>query len=334
MRSDDDSWDITESVGATALGVAAMRAAETRRPDALFRDPYAARLVEAAGSGWSHIMRAQVAAASGGADSAAEGAGSSVSEGAADSGGSGADGSDSATGAVYSSLAAMLIARTVYFDEYFAAASAAGIRQVVILASGLDARAYRLEWPSGTVIFEIDQPKVLEFKNSVLADVRSAADRRALGVDLRQDWPKELWDNGFDPTAPTAWLAEGLLRYLPGEAQDRLFDDIAALSAPGSRIALNIGRGRREDSPARRAMRERRKRLLAEAGITLNLEELWYPWEGRTDPREWFAAHGWSVTTGDPVSLLTDHGREQPDVARAELNHHILMTATRGDENR
>ncbi|MFF0458482.1 class I SAM-dependent methyltransferase [Nocardia africana] len=337
MRSDDDSWDITESVGATALGVAAMRAAETRRPDALFRDPYAARLVEAAGSGWSHIMSAQVAAASGGADSAAEGAGNSVSEGAADSGGSGADGPGSATveGApVYSSLAAMLIARTVYFDEYFAAASAAGIRQVVILASGLDARAYRLEWPSGTVVFEIDQPKVLEYKNSVLADAHPTADRRAIGVDLRQDWPKELWDNGFDPTAPTAWLAEGLLRYLPGEAQDRLFGDIAALSAPGSRIALNIGRGRHEDSPARHAMRERRKRLLAEAGITLNLEELWYPWEGRTDPREWFAARGWTVTTGDPVTLLTDHGRKQPDAARAELDHHILMTATRGDENR
>jgi len=305
VRSDDDSWDITESVGATAIGVAAMRAAETRRPDALFRDPYAARLVEAAGSGWSHIMRAQIAAAGGTEDRP-----------------------------VYSSLAAMLIARTVYFDEYFAAASAAGIRQVVILASGLDARAYRLELPSGTVVFEIDQPKVLEFKNSVLADVRPAADRRAIGVDLRQDWPKALWDNGFDPTAPTAWLAEGLLRYLPGEAQDRLFGDIAALSAPGSRIALNIGRGRREDSPAMRALRERRKRLLAEAGITLNLEELLYPWEGRTDPREWFTAHGWAVTAGDPVNLLADHGREQPEAARAELNRHILMTATRGDENR
>ncbi|WP_425437662.1 class I SAM-dependent methyltransferase [Nocardia nova] len=310
MRSDDDSWDITESVGATAIGVAAMRAAETRRPDALFRDPYAARLVEAAGSGWSHIMRAQVVATSAGADPAGEG------------------------GHAYSSLAAMLIARTVYFDEYFAAASAAGIRQVVILASGLDARAYRLEWPSGTVVFEIDQPKVLEFKNSVLADEQPAVDRRAIGVDLRQDWPKELWDNGFDPTAPTAWLAEGLLRYLPGEAQDRLFGDIAALSAPGSRIALNIGRGRSEDSPALQAMRERRKRLLAEAGITLNLEELWYPWEGRTDPRDWFTAHGWAVTVGDPVAVLSDHGREQPEAARAELNRHILMTATRGDENR
>ncbi|MBF6245829.1 class I SAM-dependent methyltransferase [Nocardia elegans] len=310
VRSDDDSWDITESVGATAIGVAAMRAAETRRPDALFRDPYAARLVEAAGSGWSHIMRAQVAATSAGADPAGEGE------------------------PAYSSLAAMLIARTVYFDEYFAAASAAGIRQVVILASGLDARAYRLEWPSGTVVFEIDQPKVLEFKNSVLADEQPAVDRRAIGVDLRQDWPKELWDNGFDPTAPTAWLAEGLLRYLPGEAQDRLFGDIAALSAPGSRIALNIGRGRREDSPALQAMRERRKRLLAEAGITLNLEELWYPWEGRTDPRDWFTAHGWAVTAGDPVAVLSDHGREQPEAARAELNRHILMTATRGDENR
>lgn len=309
MRSDDDSWDITESVGATALGVAVMRAAETRRSDALFRDPYAARLVEAAGSGWNHIMRAQVAATSDGADSGGEG------------------------GRGYSS-AWMLVARTVYFDEYLAAASAAGVRQVVILASGLDARAYRLEWPSGTVVFEIDQPKVLEYKDSVLAGVQPAADRRAIGVDLRQDWPKKLCDNGFDSAAPTAWLAEGLLRYLPGEAQDRLCGDIAALSAPGSRIGLNIGRGGREDSPALHALRERRKRLLAEAGIRLKLEELWYPWEGRTDPRDWFTAHGWAVTAGDPAVVLSDHGRELPEAARAELNRHILMTATRGDENR
>ncbi len=319
VRTDDDSWDITESVGATAIGVAAMRAAETRRPDALFGDPFAERLVDATGSGWSRVLRAQIAAASGGADPAVEGDASSRT----------AD-SDN----LYRPLAAMLIARTVYFDEYFTAASGAGIRQIVILASGLDARAYRMEWPSGTVVFEIDQPKVLSFKNSVLADAELAAERRAVAVDLRQDWPKALRDNGFDPTAPTAWLAEGLLRYLPGEAQDRLFDDLAALSAPGSRIALNIGRGRREDTPALRAMRERRARLLAEAGITLNLEELWYPWEGRTDPREWFTAHGWAVTEGDPAALLAAHGREMPEAVRGELNRHILMTATRGDENR
>ncbi|MEU6562054.1 class I SAM-dependent methyltransferase [Nocardia nova] len=321
MRTDDDSWDITESVGATAIGVAAMRAAETRRPDALFHDPFAERLVDGAGSGWSRIMRARFAAAG------AEGA---------DSGGSGSETGEPAAGDdnLYRPLAAMLLARTVYFDEYFAAATSSGIRQIVILASGLDARAYRLEWPSDTVLFEIDQPKVLSFKDTTLAEVSPAADRRAVAVDLRQDWPKALRDNGFDPAKPTAWLAEGLLRYLPGEAQDRLFADLAALSAPGSRMALNIGRGRREDTPALRALRERRTRLLAEAGITLKLEELWYPWEGRTDPRDWFTAHGWTVTAADPVALLAEHGRELPEGARTELNRHILMTATLGDENR
>ncbi|MEV5649926.1 SAM-dependent methyltransferase [Nocardia sp. NPDC052254] len=319
MRSDDDSWDITESVGATALGVAAMRAGETRRPDALFTDPFAERLVDAAGSGWSTIMRAQIAAM----DAARTGAPDP-----------GDDPGEANEDNLYRPLAAMLIARTVYFDEYFAAATAAGIGQIVILASGLDARAYRLEWPHGTVVFEIDQPKVLAFKDSVLADVAPAADRRAVATDLRRNWPEALRDNGFDPAKPTAWLAEGLLRYLPGEAQDRLFDALAALSAPGSRMALNIGRGRREDTPELRAMRERRARLLAQAGITLNLEELWYPWEGRTDPREWFTARGWAVAAADPVALLSEHGRELPEAARAELNRHLLMTATLGDENR
>nr|WP_227985324.1 class I SAM-dependent methyltransferase [Nocardia spumae] len=304
VRTDDDSWDITESVGVTAIGVAAMRARETARPDALFRDPYAERLVAATGCGWRRVLNGELSSGDAGTDS------------------------------LYRSLSAMLIARTVYFDNYFTDAAAAGIRQLVILASGLDARAYRIEWPSGSVVFELDQPKVLSFKQTVLADVAPRADRCAVAVDLRHDWPRALRDSGFDPARPTAWLAEGLLRYLPADAQDRLFADLAALSAPGSRMALNIGRGSRVDSPALRALRERRARMLAEVGIDMRLESLWYPWEGRTDPRDWFATHGWEVAVADPAAILSERGREQNDETRAELNRHILMTATLGDENR
>src|ERR1700724_3155343 len=51
--------------------------------------------------------------------------------------------------------------RTHFFDEYVTAAAEASIRQHVILAAGLDSRAYRLNWPAGTVVYEIDLPAVL-----------------------------------------------------------------------------------------------------------------------------------------------------------------------------
>lgn len=129
--------------------------------------------------------------------------------------------------------------RTRFFDEFFLDATRAGIKQAVILASGLDARAYRLEWPAATVVYEIDQPQVIEFKSQTLAELGAAptADRRAVAVDLREDWPEALRAAGFDPAQPTAWSAEGLLGYLPPEAQDRLLDTITELSAPGSRLA-------------------------------------------------------------------------------------------------
>ncbi|MBF6329878.1 SAM-dependent methyltransferase [Nocardia transvalensis] len=303
MRTDDDSWDITESVGVTALGIAAIRAAETQRPDALFRDPYAQRLVAAVGTeGWLRIAQGQVRA------------------------------DDENANRMYQSMSGFAVARTCYFDSYFADAAAEGIRQVVILAAGLDARAYRIQWPSGTVVYELDQPKVLQFKAAALADARPTVDRREVAVDLRHDWPKALRDKGFDTSAPTAWLAEGLLRYLPTEAQDRLLDDVVALSAPGSRTALNIGRGNRPDEQ----LRSMRAQALQQLGVRLPDGPLWYPDEGRSDPREWFAAKGWTVTEADPPSVLIDHGRDVPEQVAADMRRQILMTAIRprGDDNR
>ncbi|MEC3958936.1 class I SAM-dependent methyltransferase [Nocardia sp. CDC153] len=301
MRTDDDSWDITESVGATALGVAAIRAYESSREDALFRDPYAAKLVGAVGSeGWNSLMAGRLG-------------GQNVSDGELRGW----------------SMGSVLVARTLYFDEYFAAAVRAGIRQIVILAAGLDARAYRIEWPSGTRVFELDQPKVLAFKDRVLAAEELTVDRREVAVDLRQDWPKALLDRGFEPGEPTAWLAEGLLRYLPGHAQNRLLEQVVELSAPGSRMALNLGMGHDLSDD-----RERRRKVMAEAGIQLDLEKLFYSWEDRADPRDWFAMHRWLVTEGDPVAVLEDHGRTVPEAAKPAMGAHILMTATkpRGDE--
>jgi methyltransferase (TIGR00027 family) len=134
----------------------------------------------------------------------------------------------------------MMAVPTPYFDEFFTEATDAGIRQAVILAAGLDARAYRLRWPVGTTVYEIDQPQVVDFKTTALATLGAAptTDRRTAAVDLRDDWPPALRRAGLEPNQPIAWSAERLLQYLPPDAQDRLLDNITDLSTVGSHMAM------------------------------------------------------------------------------------------------
>ncbi|BBY40848.1 putative S-adenosyl-L-methionine-dependent methyltransferase [Mycobacterium mantenii] len=139
-------------------------------------------------------------------------------------------------------MAQGMACRTRFYDQFFLDATRCGIGQVVILASGLDSRAYRLPWPEGTVVYEVDMPEVIEFKTLTLGDLGAepTAERRTVAIDLRDDWASALQAAGFDPQAPSAWSAEGLLVYLPDEAQDALFDNITTLSAPGSRLAFEF----------------------------------------------------------------------------------------------
>ena len=205
-RHDGDTWDLASSVGATATMAAAARAIATRADRSLIDDPFAEPLVRAVG------VDLLTRLATGDAPP------------------------DDLVGQVWIDLA---VVRTKFYDEFYLDATNAGITQVVILASGLDSRAYRLPWPTGTVVYELDQPRVIEFKTRTLAELGAAptADRRVAAVDLRDDWPTVLRTAGFDPARPTAWSAEGLLGYLPPEAQDRLLDTITELSAPGSQVA-------------------------------------------------------------------------------------------------
>jgi methyltransferase (TIGR00027 family) len=285
VRTDGDSWDITESVGATALGVAAARAAETARPDALIRDEYAYLLTAAAGPAWAQMASADDEWL----------------------------GDDEDARRMQAMARDYQAVRTHYFDGYFTAAVRTGVRQVVILAAGLDSRAYRLDWPAGTTVFEIDQPKVLEYKTSTL-DAHGAVPtsrRVPVAVDLRDDWPAALVSAGFDPAQPTAWLAEGLLPYLPGDAQDRLFEMITANSAAGSQIAVeafNIQPS--QYSPEKRAARRERSAQLRERlGLDLDVDTLMYTDDARADSAEWLAAHGWRVAAVPSAEEMTRLGR-------------------------
>jgi methyltransferase (TIGR00027 family) len=221
--------------------------------------------------------------------------------------------------------------QTRFFDEFFSSAAKRGIRQAVIVAAGLDSRAYRLTWPAGTTVFEVDQPKVLEFKARVLAQhaAEPAADRRDVAADLRDDWSIPLQNKGFDAELPTAWSVEGILPYLTGDAQDTLFSRITELSAPGSRLGIGaLGSCLDQD---RLAALESSSPGLNLSG-DVNFSTLTYDDATKTKPAQWLADHGWTV---DPVQtnpeLQREYGRTPPqvDMDLDEIMHSEYITATR-----
>ena len=275
-RTDGDSWDLASSVGATATMVAAQRALGHR--EKLIDDPYAEPLVRAVGVDlFTRMLDGDV--------------------------------DFTAVDPAFTPRRAAegMAVRTRFFDEVFLDGAAAGIRQAVILAAGLDARGYRLPWPDGTVIFELDQPKVLAFKRDVVAQLGDSprADRREVAVDLRDDWPRALVDAGFDPSVPTAWIAEGLLIYLPAAAQDQLFAGIDSLSAPGSRAAVEEGR------PMPQHVFEAKQQEERDAGQEGTFFTLIYN-EQIAPADEWFGARGWHATPTPLARYLTSVGRPIP----------------------
>ena len=281
-RHDGDTWTLASSVGATATGVAASRALATNQHEPLIHDPYADPLVKAVGLDNFNQM----------ADGEVE-----VED---EDGNSLWDNRE---------MCEQIAVRTRFFDDFCTDATDAGVRQIVILASGLDTRAYRLSWPAGTVVFELDQPEVIEFKTTTLTDLGAApaAEHKTIGIDLREDWPTALTDNGFDPTAPTAWIAEGLLIYLPPEGQDRLLDNVIALSAPGSRMATE-----HMDTNPSEQLTNRLDEVSRRSGFGINLTELFYLGE-RTSPGDHLAASGWDVTVRSSEESYAANGFDLPE---------------------
>jgi methyltransferase (TIGR00027 family) len=281
-RTNDDTWDLATSVGATATMVAAARA--IANTDETIDDPFAEPLVRAVGVDFlTRWATGDLVAA---------------------------DVDDEGTAWGLAQMPAAMAARTRYFDGFFADAAKAGIRQAVILASGLDARAYRLDWPTGMTVFEIDQPEVIAFKATTLAGLGAEpkAELRTVAIDLREDWPTALKAAGFDPSKPSAWIAEGLFGYLPPDAQDRLLDAVTELGAPGSRLGSEAvpNPGDFDLAEAREKMRESTAKW-REHGFDLDFAELGFEGE-RHDVGEYLDARGWT-SVGTPMSdLLAGHG--------------------------
>ena len=271
-------------VAATSLGVAVLRAIETTRDDRLFDDPYAQYFVSAAAAD-----RALPAA--------------------------------SASGwypDFYRLMAPQVALRTRFFDDALLAAAGLGT-QVVLLACGMDTRAFRLRWPSHTSVFEVDLAETLAFKDAVLARQGAVASckRITVAVDLREDWPAALTAAGWQQRLPTLWLAEGIWYALPADSADDLLQRITVHSAPGSRMAFD----HMLDSDVLRAAR---------AALSPELVELWRggPTEG---PGAWLLRHGWDPSVRDLQEVAGDYHRSVPTEltgAPDEAGRAWLATAT------
>ncbi|MGU3651044.1 class I SAM-dependent methyltransferase [Mycolicibacterium sp. A43C] len=300
-RTDGDTWDLASSVGATATMVAAARAMASSGPAPVIDDPYAAPLVRAVGVDFfTKLVDGEITESELGDDPQMN----------------------------IARFANGMAARTRFFDDFYADAVGAGVRQAVILAAGLDARAYRLDWPAGTVVFEVDQPEVIEFKTRTLADLGATptADRRTVAVDLRDDWVAALRSAGFDPSAPTAWIAEGLFGYLPPEAQDRLLEVITEHSAPGSRLAAEAvpGISEEQQEQARERMQAVRDQW-SDHGFDLDFSELVYLGD-RTDADTHLVELGWQTSAMTTNALLERYGLPVLD-EQAQFGHPSYITA-------
>jgi methyltransferase (TIGR00027 family) len=267
-------YGVPTGVGTNAVGAAAVRAAESRRKDPLFSDPLAEAFVAAAGSPWKFPAKDEAASAP-----------------------------------FWTMLAQSMVVRTRFFDEFLAGAYAAGIRQVVQLAAGLDTRAYRLRWPRSVRMFEVDLPDVLDFKDQVLTAMGAvpACSRRTVPADLREDWPAALRRAGFRDDVPTAWSAEGLLIYLTPEENDLLLRRITALSAPHSRLGLSVSSHEMLESQARRST------LDALGDYSARVGTLWRT--GFTEqPGSWLSGYGWRSRAYDPAERAQAYGRRPGDL--------------------
>jgi methyltransferase (TIGR00027 family) len=309
-RTDNDTWDLATSVGATATAVAVGRALAGREANPLIYDRFAEPLVRAVGVDFFTRL------ASGELDPAV------VDEGAAFG---------------MAPMRDMMAVRTKFFDDFFGAAADAGIRQAVILATGLDARAYRLPWPAGMTVFEVDQPEVIEFKTATLTELgaRPTADVREVAIDLRQDWPAALQRAGFDTTEPAAWSAEGLLPFLPPEAQDQLLDNVTALSAPGSRLAAENLPNSEQVMPEMQNQMDDTIERWRRHGFDIEMTDLWYGGE-RNDVVAYLNSHGWNTDATGLADLFAAHGISgaDHDSANPAVASTVYITANRAATRR
>jgi methyltransferase (TIGR00027 family) len=217
-----------------------------------------------------------------------------------------------------------IVLRTRYFDDFLRRiVSQDGIRQVVLMAAGLDTRAYRLGFPADAICFEIDQPAILAYKEATLAGLHSqpTCRRRSVPANLTGPWREALLATGFDASVATGWLLEGFLFYLSSEAGERLLGAVTALSAPASWLGFDVVNAVTLTSPRTKPWIE----MQAHSGA---------PWIGTMDdPAGFLAARGWQATLTQAGAPDANHGRwtwPVIPVAMPNMPHNWFVTAFKG----
>jgi methyltransferase (TIGR00027 family) len=245
-------------VGSTARWVAANRALETASATPLFTDAYARELAGEPGFAMLTAVRSAI------------------------------------SGATFTGPDPYLSIRTRFFDDrMLSAVRESSLRQAVILAAGMDARAFRLDWPSDLVLYEVDRDEVFDHKEAVLArlDAAPRCDRRIVRADLGGEWAATLVAAGFDVSRPAAILVEGLLYYLDARAAVDVLETIGRLTSEGSWIGIDLVNPQLLSSPYF-------------ATYLTKLRELGCPWTfGVDEPDAFLAEHGWKtrvLTPGEP----------------------------------
>ena len=294
MRTNESG--VPTGVGATALGVAQLRAQETARPDRLFVDSLAADFVAAAG--WDPNPPEQ-------AESASPGPAGSWT---------------------WASMQTWIATRTKFFDDFLLDASKT-CRQVVLLGAGLDSRAFRLNWPPATRLVELDTAAMVAFKEPVIVarGATPTCSRTVAVADLLSDWTSVLSTTGWQREQPTVWLVEGVVSYLTEEQNELLLGQVSAHSHPKSKLALTAisqahltpgeikGAGTPGHPPGQGTPVGHLYRSQWRSGL-------------RADPATWLATHGWQATARDAAECAERYGRQDDDGARPPV---WAITATK-----
>jgi methyltransferase (TIGR00027 family) len=218
-----------------------------------------------------------------------------------------------------------LVIRTRFFDDFLLRCSGQVVapRQLVLLAAGYDTRAYRLEWPVGTRLYELDQPAVLARKDAILREERAQprCERITLGLDLAQGWTEPLLASGFVPSAASIWLLEGLLMYLAADEAQRVVAIVTSLASAGSWLGFDLFNTATLGSPWTR----QRVARLAARGM---------PWRfGLDEPAAWLRSFGWKAQVTTTADAGRRYGRwpypEPPAAVAGTLPQAYLVTARR-----
>lgn len=210
----------------------------------------------------------------------------------------------------WASPALYSLIRTRFFDEFLLdSVRETGAKQIVLLAAGMDTRAFRLDWPAGTRLYELDHPEVLSAKDAIIADAGNEAtcERRAIGADLADSsWPRMLLDAGYRQQEPSVWLIEGLLVYLSESAVRELLENVSSLAATGSYLGTDLVNSDTLISPMAWPVSAN----FARRGIPMRF--------GTNNPEKLLAGHGWQAEAVQSGERGAEYGRwPYPAVPRA-----------------